>query len=311
MSIFTTVYSERNLQAEQGTIPIFIPTVFVGLGGSGKFVLMQIRKQFHDRFPNLGSRFDRFARFVFIDTDRGEFAPKNQKLAVRRHHAPRVGGCREHHQTRPVPGIFDKLELHVKSDHLHWLKPSMRTVGPGAVEDGAGTHRQFGRLAFFENYTAIRQRIKTQIEEVLVYASLHANEVTQDRIEVVIVTSLAGGTGSGMFLDVAYLVRDLLSHTDYDALRIKHVTLVAFLPEVFSKTPARRLLPRFAQNTYAAPRSWNITARLEPATLCTSARRPTPFRRSPRLPRPGRGEARSSLPIGVGTPYSLSTTLIT
>ena len=127
----------------------------------------------------------------------------------------------------------------------------MRTVGPGAVEDGAGTHRQFGRLAFFVNYAAIRQQIKVQIEEVLAYATEHAAEVSPDRIEVVIVTSLAGGTGSGIFLDVAYLVRDLLSHPDYDALRIKHVTIVAFLPEMF-RNAGESLLPRLRQNAYAA-----------------------------------------------------------
>ena len=56
-----------------------------------------------------------------------------------------------------------------------------------------------------------------------------------------------------MFLDVAYLVRDLLSHPDYDALRIKHVTLVAFLPEMF-RNSGESLMPRLRQNAYAALR---------------------------------------------------------
>jgi hypothetical protein len=252
MSILTAVYSERNAQVAQGDIPIFIPTVFVGLGGSGKSVLMRLRKQFHDRFTNWGSRFDRFARFVFVDTDRGEFAPRSQSNAMFADVIPRESEVVESTISRAeFQRIFDNLEMRVESDHLHWLKPSMRTVGPGAVEDGAGTHRQFGRLAFFVNYAAIRQQIKAQIEEVLAYATKHATEVAPDRIEVVVVTSLAGGTGSGMFLDVAYLVRDLLSHPDYDALRIKHVTIVAFLPEMF-RNSGESLLPRFRQNAYAA-----------------------------------------------------------
>lgn len=252
MPIFQATYSERNAQAAEASIPVFIPTVFVGLGGSGKSVLMRLRKQFHERFTAWGPRFDRFARFVFVDTDRGEFAPRNQNNAVFADVLPHESELVECMIRRAeFQEIFDNLERQVDSEYLHWLKLSMRTVGAGAVEDGAGTHRQFGRLAFFVNYEAIRLKIRTQIEEVLAYANQNANEVRPDRIEVVVVTSLAGGTGSGMFLDVAYLVRDILSHPDYNALQIKHVTIVAFLPEMFQNA-GEALLARFRQNAYSA-----------------------------------------------------------
>jgi hypothetical protein len=251
----TFLYHERNAQADQGSVPTFIPTVFVGLGGSGKSVLMRLRKQFHDRYANWGSKFDRFARFVFVDTDQSEFVPKGDKNKMFADVLPDASEIVQSTIARDrFTEIFDDLERQRDSKHLHWLMPSMRSVGYNAVEDGAGQFRQFGRLAFFVNYQAIRQQIKTQIEEVLAYSSRNAAEVMTGRIEVVIVTSLAGGTGSGMFLDVAYLVRDLLSHSDYKEVGIKHVTLVAFLPEIFRSTPAggAELMPRLRQNGYAA-----------------------------------------------------------
>jgi hypothetical protein len=66
----------------------------------------------------------------------------------------------------------------------------------------------------------------------------------------VIVTSLAGGTGSGMFIDTAYMIRDILKRPDYMGLLGKSITLIAYLPEMFGDKPAE--LPKKRQNAYAA-----------------------------------------------------------
>ena len=226
----------------------FVPTVFIGLGGSGKDVLMRLRKRFHDRFV---LRDPPYARFVFVETNAQSFVPSNANAAS---YAAILPSAQEKVDCKINEAqywdVFNNLRNKVNSEHLSWLKPEMQRIPPQALADGAGTHRQFGRLAFFLHYPAIRQAIETQVRATLAYADQHANEVEPNRIEIVIVTSLAGGTGSGMFIDAAYLARDILRDRAYDRVANKHITLLCFLPSLWSDQAA--LYKRLQQNSYAA-----------------------------------------------------------
>ncbi len=225
-----------------------VPSVLIGLGGSGKEVLMRLRKRFYDRYV---TRDPEFVRFVFVDTDAQTFVPQNKQtdsfLAVYPDENEKVVCPITKDQYEQT---FRKLADKVDSDHLDWLKLDLRTIGHKSLEHGAGTHRQFGRLAFFLNYQAIRRTTEEQIKQVLKYASSHSTEVESDRIEIVIVTSLAGGTGSGMFIDTAYMVRQILDRPDYLRLLGKSITVIAYLPEMFRDKPSE--LPKKRQNSYAA-----------------------------------------------------------
>jgi hypothetical protein len=236
-----TVFKEETL-----TKPV--PTVFIALGGSGKDVVMRLRKRFFDRFH---TKDPGYARFVFIDTDTQKFVPKEEKaesFAELQPNQNEMVAC-------PITSaqfhrVFSDLRARVNCDHLAWLKQEMERVGAQSVEHGAGTHRQMGRLAFYLNYAAIRHTIQRQIDEILRFAADNPNSVEENRIEVVIVMSLAGGTGAGMFIDVAYLVQDILGLPNYRTLKGKSVTLIAFLPGMFDHQ--KDLLPRFQQNAFAA-----------------------------------------------------------
>ena len=52
-----------------------VPTVFIALGGSGKDVVMRLRKRFSDHFH---TRNPGYARFVFMDTDTQKFTPTDE-----------------------------------------------------------------------------------------------------------------------------------------------------------------------------------------------------------------------------------------
>ena len=69
------------------------------------------------------------------------------------------------------------------------------------IEDGAAQMRQMGRLAVFYDLdhgdnSKIRKALRNAINKVAGYAQGRA-------VQVFIVTSVAGGTGSGMFVDIA------------------------------------------------------------------------------------------------------------
>ncbi len=225
-----------------------VPTVFIALGGSGKDVVMRLRKRFFDRFR---TKDPGYAQFVFIDTDNLEFVPRGEKAHSFAELQP------DQNEVVPVPiteaqfhRVFADLRAKVNCDDLSWLKPEMERLSPQALEHGSGTHRQFGRLAFYLNHASIRHTIQRQIAHSLRHAAENFTKVEENRIEVVIVMSLAGGTGSGMFIDVAYLVQDILNMPNYRSLRSRFVTLISFLPGLFEEH--YDLLPRFQQNAFAA-----------------------------------------------------------
>ncbi|MCI0641224.1 MAG: protein kinase [Gemmataceae bacterium] len=79
--------------------------------------------------------------------------------------------------------------------------------------------RALGRLAFVDNYRMLSKRFQGEIEACL--NPPQADESTQ-RVaprcrlpRVYVVANLAGNTGSGMFLDVAYVVRQVLRKQGY------------------------------------------------------------------------------------------------
>ncbi len=86
-----------------------------------------------------------------------------------------------------------------------WL--TTQTPATFILDDGAGRLRQFGRMAIFkdlqgqETNSKIWDAIRVAIEGVRAMTS-------QDRrLEIIIVGSFAGGTGSGMFIDIALIAR--------------------------------------------------------------------------------------------------------
>ena len=233
---------------QKQTLTRRVPTVFIALGGSGKDVVMRIRKRFAD--ADL-TKDPGFAQFVFIDTDIQAFTPVDEKGESFAELAPNQNEL----VAVPInPAQFNKtfrdLNAKVNCDHLSWLKQEMEKITPQSVLHGAGTYRPMGRLAFYLNYTAIRGTIERQIEAALKFAAENPSTVEENRVEVVIVMSLAGGTGAGMFIDVSYLVQDILNLPNYRSLIGKSVTLVGFLPGVFEQQ--KSILERLQQNAFAA-----------------------------------------------------------
>jgi hypothetical protein len=120
-----------------------------------------------------------------------------------------------------------------------------RNPGPA---DGV---RAFGRLALFDHYRTVAQRVRQEVEAFLTDDPLMQAEkatalgLRSNRPRAYVVANLAGGTGGGMFLDVAYLVRHELRQVGY--MRPEMVG-VFFVP------PADRTAPQSAAlgNTFAA-----------------------------------------------------------
>ncbi|NLO39830.1 MAG: hypothetical protein GX115_10235 [Ruminiclostridium sp.] len=87
-------------------------------------------------------------------------------------------------------------------------------IDPIAGNAGSGGLRQIGRLMMIENiskiYTIIQDKIKKMVE---------VNEGIFS-VNVAVVTGISGGTGSGIFIDMAYLLRTVLKDLNIKRNRI-------------------------------------------------------------------------------------------
>lgn len=114
------------------------------------------------------------------------------------------------------------------------------------IEDGAAQIRQMGRLAVFYDLdhgdnSRIRKALRNAINKVARYAQGRA-------VQVFIVASVAGGTGSGMFVDIAYLVRKLAGSTP-----VFTRGFIVF-PSAFGGEPGLIVSPSMKGQGYAALR---------------------------------------------------------
>jgi hypothetical protein len=123
------------------------------------------------------------------------------------------------------------------------------------LDDGAGRLRQFGRMAIYkdilgQNSSQLWRAFRTAIQSV----QSSIDEVR--RLEVMVVGSFAGGTGSGMFIDTALILRMLAQQ-----LNIHHVLRGLFaLPHVFTGSPDSEMMTR----SFAAWRELNRFMVIDP-----------------------------------------------
>lgn len=102
-----------------------------------------------------------------------------------------------------------------------------------ALERGAGQLRQFGRLAIFHDVAApAKSSIKSLIDRAI--QDIRRTGY-QGSLDVFLVASVAGGTGAGMFVDMAYLVRQI-AREEHSGLNVI-VRGFLVLPEAFGGIP--------------------------------------------------------------------------
>lgn len=139
-----------------GPVVPYRPALFLGLGGTGKEVLLRLRRRFYERFRTYDLP---FARFLWIDTDmravdaRGE-ALKGEYSSV----------LFQDHERFPLmttsvgQDLHDIFENPGRWKNIHeWLYESVSQYGRG-VKDGAGGVRAIGRLTFLRITRILRWR---------------------------------------------------------------------------------------------------------------------------------------------------------
>jgi eukaryotic-like serine/threonine-protein kinase len=180
------------------------PALVIGLGQSGQEVLRQFRTLIGERF----SAVDRVPhiRFLYMDTDGEDLAKatKGSNFALYHNetfHAKlqRAGYYMKWNDCREL--LEPWLDLRI----LYRIPRQQVPVGVRAL----------GRVAFVDNYPNIVRRLESELmacfdpDPLKVAMQRTGEKVYSTRPRIFIVTSLAGGTGSGMFIDMAYAIHHL------------------------------------------------------------------------------------------------------
>jgi eukaryotic-like serine/threonine-protein kinase len=176
------------------------PTLVLGIGGTAARILSHLRSSIYDQF---GAGVPA-VQFLLLDTDARVLSETGRR-----------------HANALTPEEVLNLPLrrpqHYRENSqqlLHWLSRrwlyniprSLRTEGL----------RPLGRLALADHARQAGQRIRRALVQSLEPGAiaqsnaLTGHEYRGDSLRVFVVTSIAGGTGSGMVLDIGYAVRAIL-----------------------------------------------------------------------------------------------------
>jgi hypothetical protein len=238
-----------SLSSEKGSLELktqeFMPTILIGLGGTGKEVLLRIRRQFVEKYGSI----DNFpiTSYLYIDTDN---AP-SEESGIARERDYLINDI----DFQPSEKIFNPVN---PSDYINrindvphikkWLNTTGEIGKLGTMNTGAGQIRPAARLAFYHNFDEITQKLlsaKSRITDSrsinLVKDKHKIKNVNTEKINVYIITSVSGGTGSGMFIDFGFLIRNIFKNQAISSCYI-------LLPKIFQGYGKERI---FA-NGYAA-----------------------------------------------------------
>ena len=183
--------------------------LLIGLGGTGCAVVSQVKKMVRDAERMQGEDPTVKIRFLGFDTD------SNQEKA------PELDVVR----TSRDANVQDMLRR--EPNWQEWFPYHPMLMNRNMV-DGAGQIRVLSRLAFSDMLR--HPESMAGLDEVL--QELNAEEGEQsDKLKIMIVSSFAGGTGSGMFVQMPLFLRSYIER-HYPGMQVIIRGLFA-LPDVF------------------------------------------------------------------------------
>jgi eukaryotic-like serine/threonine-protein kinase len=209
-----TIAKQTAAPAERVGNGILAPALILGVGGIGLTVLRSFRHVICERFgkPTLPH-----FRWLYVDTD-----PAAAEAAVAGPSAAALAPADVLITPLQRPTHYLSREGMPAVDS--WLPPEELFRMPRTpATDGV---RGLGRLALCDHHELICQRLRTALEPFLSAAPVEeADRLTKLGVRssfprVYLATSLCGGTGSGMFLDLAYLVRREASRLGFGTVHV-------------------------------------------------------------------------------------------
>ena len=159
-------------------------TLYIGIGSSGLRVLEEAQ-QFNYEFTGKNTPDD--VKYLYLETDLSN-KPRKTPLGTND-----IVGEELSLSNMALPISQFRADPNIDSDWIPDATLALSTTG-------AGGKSSYGRLSLWANFNAVKNKI------------LSLNQSSGGFDSVYVVGSLTGGTGSGVFIDLAYLVRQFIAN---------------------------------------------------------------------------------------------------
>ena len=207
------------------------PTLIIGIGGTGVAAARTVKRKVEQHYhPQEAERLE----YLFIDTDEASVAGLKGSDTLIIQSADTAVLLREYKERGSDCNTALSPEI------KQWLDPEL---SPFRVMNGAAGIRQAGRLILFLNIDRVYHTLQQKLDKVAV-----GRDLQNTRIKVHIFTGIGGGTGSGMFVDISYLIRSLRPNCEIQGF--------VFMPDVSCMKPGLHDVHRhnIKRNAWAALR---------------------------------------------------------
>ena len=241
-SIGGGIISDAQLDLQNGSA-----TIAIGLGGTGKDAVKRLKKEVcrrvkSDNTDELVGRYDHI-KYLCIDSDNYDLCDCDDFIGI--------DPDSEFFSIQGDAAIFKDekfASILAGKPYAKWL--NCRNIMLQSNQ-GAGAVRQIGRYFLIDKSNALINKLVRIFTE----AVSNSRFITGDcrEVNIHIMTGLGGGTGSGIFLDVCYIVRQAVSICQ--ALENKKVCICGyfFMPDVnLSKVKQESARNYIMYNSYAA-----------------------------------------------------------
>jgi hypothetical protein len=188
------------------------PCLIVGLGGTGVDAVIRIKHFVNERmgYSATNPMPSNIAYLVF-DTDSSGQAYKGTEFSDDEKFVM---------QGVALAATYDNIKNNGAHPHIaSWLR---HDLAPKNILDGAGGTRQIGRMLLFQKLADIIPALTNKLTYVI------GGTPVATPVEVYICAGISGGTGSGSFIDIPYIIRGLAATLQ----RTVQIVGFLFLPDV-------------------------------------------------------------------------------
>ena len=189
------------------------PVVIIGLGGTGVDAISRLKTKLHRQIEPDNKylvdqngdmpRYDHI-KFLGIDADGGWL--ENSGLE----NGERLNIQNYNFKLGFKPKTLDELK---RQKELQWMSIDYMAQHFPPAPDGTGAYRQFGRWLTINSSNTIKARI-TQVIAQACTGRIGGN------LNVHIVAGISGGMGSGSFVDICYIVREVIDGLGFNAANV-------------------------------------------------------------------------------------------